>query len=316
MLVEDLHIVLKVAEFQSITGAATSLDIRTATASAALKRVEKALGAELFIRTTRRLRLSGAGERYLPKCQDALRLLEQARLNIHEEGDVLEGELRLSVSSDLGRNLITPWLDDFMDSHPGLRLRLHLSDSTIDFYRDPIDVAIRYGSPGEANLYGFKLCDSPALLCASKDYIAKHGAPRHPNELHAHNGLFYQLHDLTHNHWVFQQGGAEYKIRMNSNRISNDGDQVRRWCIAGKGLAVKSSIEVTEDLLCGKLVSLMPGYYHSPVELWLIVPSRQSITPVIRVLRDHLIDKCNNTLNKLQEKGIIKYPARSPDQMS
>ncbi|MEM7206920.1 MAG: LysR substrate-binding domain-containing protein [Pseudomonadota bacterium] len=306
MLLDDLHIIIKVAEFQSITKAATSLDIRTATASAALKRVEKSIGAELFIRTTRRLRLSGAGERYLPKCQEAVRLLEQARLNIHEDNDELDGELRISVSSDLGRNLIIPWLDKFMEDHPGISLRVHLSDSNIDFYRDPVDIAVRYSAPGEASLYGFKLCESPALLCASREYISTNGAPECPADLSSHNGLFYQLYDLTHDHWNFHQGGDEHKVKVSGNRVSNDGDQVRRWCLAGKGLAIKSCIEVFSDLLSGKLVSVMSDYQHAPVELWLIVPSRQSITPAIRKLRDFLREKCNDVLEQLQNEKLIK----------
>ncbi len=82
MLLKDLQVVLKVAEFRSITAAATRLDMRTATACAALKRVEKALGVELFIRTTRHLRLSCAGERYIPQCEQALLMPDQARQNM------------------------------------------------------------------------------------------------------------------------------------------------------------------------------------------------------------------------------------------
>ena len=75
MLLQDLQVVLKVAEFRCITAAAVDLDMRTATASAALKRAEKSLGVELFIRTTRKLRLSSAGERYIPQCEQALLIL-------------------------------------------------------------------------------------------------------------------------------------------------------------------------------------------------------------------------------------------------
>ncbi|ENN96884.1 LysR family transcriptional regulator [Pseudoalteromonas agarivorans S816] len=82
MLLEDLQVILKVAEFKSITAAASNLDMRTATASAAVKRVEQALGFELFIRTTRHLRLSAAGERYIPQCQQALAMLEQAKIHL------------------------------------------------------------------------------------------------------------------------------------------------------------------------------------------------------------------------------------------
>jgi DNA-binding transcriptional LysR family regulator len=79
MQLDDLQVVLKVAEFRSITAAATHLDMQVATASAAVKRVESALGVELFVRTTRHLRLSSAGERYLPQCMAALSMLDQAK---------------------------------------------------------------------------------------------------------------------------------------------------------------------------------------------------------------------------------------------
>ncbi|WP_255420953.1 LysR family transcriptional regulator [Pelagibaculum spongiae] len=198
MLLEDLQVILKVAEFRSITAAAANLDMHITTASAAVKRVEQSLGVELFVRTTRHLRLSHVGERYLPNCQQALQMLEQAQQNVKEDLDVVDGELRVALSSDLGRNLIIPWMDQFMDDYPSLSLRTHVSDSNIDFYRDSVDIALRYGSP------------------------------KHPHDLASHNGLFYQLHDIINNVWKFTKDGIEYKIKMNGNRASNDGDLVRR----------------------------------------------------------------------------------------
>ena len=135
MLLEDLQVVLKVAEFRSITAAATNLDMRTATASAALKRVERALGVELFIRTTRHLRLSSAGERYIPQCEQALLMLDQARQNMKDDLDSVDGELRIALSWDLGRNLVTPWLDEFMETYQDVSLRTNISDSNIDLGR-------------------------------------------------------------------------------------------------------------------------------------------------------------------------------------
>lgn len=299
MLLEDLQVVLKVAEFRSITAAAASLDMRTATASAALKRVEKTLGVDLFIRTTRQLRLSSAGERYLPQCEQALAMLDQARQNVKEDLDVVEGELRITLSSDLGRNLVVPWLDEFMELHPGVSLRAHMSDSNIDFYRDSVDIALRYGAPTEENLYGFKICDVPVLLCASTAYLEKYGTPQHPHELSSHNGLFYQRYDITYDLWEFSDGESNFKIKMHGNRASNDGDLVRRWCIAGKGLAVKSSLDMSEALVSGEVVPVMPEFKHPSSELWLVFPSRQSITPATRLLRDMLKQKCEALLQKL-----------------
>lgn len=305
MLLEDLQVILKVAEFHSITGAATHLDMSTATASAAVKRVEKYLGVELFIRTTRHLRLSSAGERYIPECKQALLALEQAKQKIKNDLDIVDGELHIALSSDLGRNVVAPWLDDFMDTYPDVSVRLNLSDSNVDFYRNNIDIALRYGSPNDANLYGFKICNVPRLLCASQEYLDQQGTPKHPHDLPLHNGLLYQLYDVIHDTWKFTHTGKEYKVKMSSNRAANDGDLVRRWCIAGKGLAVKSCLDMCEDLLSERLISVMPEFHPAPTELWLVFPSRQLITPAARLLRDRMKKECTAILTQLIEKGIL-----------
>ena len=306
MLLEDLQVALKVAELRSITAAAKDLDMQTATASAALKRVEKALGAELFVRSTRRLRLSSAGEKFIPQCAQALLTLDLARQNIRQELDSAEGELRIAVSSDLGRNLVMPWIDEFIDAYPKVSLKTNISDSNIDFYRDSVDVALRYGSPDESGLYGFKICNVPVLLCATQGYLDEHGTPNHPHHLASHNGLFYQLFDIIHDTWTFRKNDSEIKIKMRGNRSANDGDLVRRWCVAGKGLAVKSCLDISNDLVSGRLINVMPDFKPGPTELWLICPSRQSITPTVRLLRDMLKDKTRTILQQLVERGFVE----------
>ncbi|WP_238376285.1 LysR family transcriptional regulator [Marinagarivorans algicola] len=305
VLLEDLQVVLKVAEFRSITKAAAHLDMRMATASAALKRAEAALGAELFIRTTRQIRLSSAGERYLPECEKALLLLDQAKQAMCGSDGKVEGEVRLSLSSDLGRNVVMPWLDDFMDAHPHISLKATISDSTIDFYRDSVDMALRYGPPKDSNLYGFKICDVPGVLCATQAYLAQQGTPAHPHDLATHNGLFYQLHDVIYNVWAFTREGEEYTVKMRGNRASNDGDLVRRWCVAGKGVAVKSCLDMCADLLAGRVVNVLPHFTPRTSELWLICPSRQSITPAMRLLRDAFKAKSALMLEQLAAAGVI-----------
>ncbi|WP_283711208.1 LysR family transcriptional regulator [Pseudoalteromonas prydzensis] len=307
MQIDDLKLILKVAEFKSITLAAAKLDMRTATASAAIKRVEATLGVDLFVRTTRHLRLSAAGERYIPQCEQAITILEQARQNLKGEHDEIEGELRVALSSDLGRNLVIPWIDEIMDSYPKVSLRTHISDSNIDFYRDSVDIALRYGSPNDANVYGFKICNVPRLLCATKEYVQQYGEPQHPHDLAQHQGLFYQLQDIINNVWEFTDGQNKYKVKMQGKRASNDGDLVRRWCVAGKGLAVKSALDIADDLLNDRVVTLMPGYKHTCGELWLICPSRQSITPAVRLLRDTCREKARTIISQLIDKGVLEH---------
>ncbi len=309
MLLEDLNVILKVAEFRSITAAAASVDMSTATASAAIKRVERALGVELFIRTTRHLRLSVAGERYIPHCQQALQMLDIAEQNVKDDLGIIDGELRISVPSDLGRHLILPWLDEFMETHTGVSVKLHISDSNIDFYRDPVDIALRYGSPTDANLYGFKICNVLRLLCATPEYLENHGTPKHPNDLTTHNGLLYQLHDIIHDVWEFSQQGKIIKVKMHSNRTSNDAELVRRWCVSGKGIAAKSSLDMSNDLLSNKIIPILSEFPLKPTELWLICPSRQTITPAVRLLREHLKIKCADVFSQLIDKRILTKEA-------
>ncbi|WP_261817921.1 LysR family transcriptional regulator [Vibrio gallicus] len=305
MLLQDLEVILKVAEFRSITAAATNLDMRTATASAAVKRVEAELGVELFVRTTRQLRLSSAGERYLPQCEQAMLILKQAKQNVKQDQGIFDGEVRIALSSDLGRNIITPWLDSFLESYPNVKLRSSISDSNIDFYRDSVDMALRYGSPNDANMYGFKICNVPRLLCASPAYLDKKGCPETLSELSEHNGLFYQLHDILQDEWVFTYDGEVHKVKLNGNRASNDGDLVRHWCVSGQGLAIKSSLDMSSDLLSGKVLSIMPEYQPTATELWLVCPSRQSITPTVRLLRDYFRQQTAQVLSQLVDKGIL-----------
>ncbi|AWX99594.1 LysR family transcriptional regulator [Marinomonas primoryensis] len=305
MQLDDLQVVLKVAEFRSITAAATHLDMQVATASAAVKRIESALGVELFVRTTRHLRLSSAGERYLPQCTAALSMLDQAKQTISTDSDEVSGEIRIAVSSDLGRNIAIPWIDEFMSLHPQVTLRAHISDSNIDFYRDALDMALRYGPPADSNLYGFKICNVPRILAASPEYLEQHSTPQHPKDLTHHQGLFYQLQDILNDTWRFSDANNTYKIKPKAYCAANDGDLVRRWCVAGKGVAIKSSLDIAGDLLAGRVVPLMAHYKVDIGELWLVCPSRQSITPTVRLLRDMFRERTKMLLSQLVEKGFI-----------
>ncbi|CAM2921059.1 LysR family transcriptional regulator [Pseudoalteromonas distincta] len=180
MKIADLQVLLKVAELQSITAAANQLDMSSSAASVSIKRIEKALNAQIFVRTTRQIRLTPEGERYLPLCQQALELLQQGQVLIHEEQQSISGEVRMAVSSEMGRNLMRVLLNNIMDKYSEVTLRLQASDSRADFYRDGVDVALRAitkDAAKELNLYGFKIYNIPYILCASPSYIAKHDKP-------------------------------------------------------------------------------------------------------------------------------------------
>jgi len=306
MQIDDLQLVLKVAEFKSIKQAADSLDISVAVASAALKRVEKNYGLELFVRSTRSLRLSASGEKYIPQIENALVMLNQIGQSVKEELNTVDGDLRLAMPSDLGRNIVLPWLDSFTEEHPKLRLKLHISDHNIDFYKEPVDLALRYGAPKDSSMYGFKICDAPRVLCASPAYLKQHDTPEKPQDLESHNALLYELRDVIHDVWEFSKQEQIFKVKMRSNRMTNDAELVRRWCVSGHGVAVKSALDMSKDLLSGKVTPLMQGYQATPSELWLICPSRQLITPAVRLLRDFLTNQCIMILSELEGAGYLR----------
>ena len=308
MKITDLQVLLTIAELRSITAAAHKLDMSSSATSVALKRIESTLGAQIFVRTTRQLRLTPEGERYLPLCQQALNLLQQGQVLIHEEQKSISGEVRIAVSSEMGRNLMRVLLNNVMNNYSEVTLRLHASDSRVDFYRDGVDVALRAITKDAAkdlNLYGFKICNIPHVLCAAPEYIAKHGEPLTPDDLPQHNALLYKLYEVVHDGWELVNDNKKYKIKMNSDRAVNDGDIVRRWCIDGEGLAKKSAIDVAQDLLSGRLKRLMPDYKVPLTEMWLVLPSRQLISPAIRLIRDELKETISGLRMQLIAKKIL-----------
>ena len=266
------------------------------------------MGAQIFVRTTRQIRLTPEGERYLPLCQQALDLLQQGQVLIHEEQQSISGEVRIAVSSEMGRNLMRVLLNNIMDKHSEVTLRLQASDSRADFYRDGIDVALRAltkEAAQELNLYGFKICNIAHVLCASPEYIKKHGEPLTPDDLLNHNALLYKLYEVVHDGWELYNDNQKYKVKMSSDRAVNDGDIVRRWCVDGTGIVKKSAIDVAEDLLAGRLKRLMPDYKIPLTEMWLVLPSRQLITPAIRLIRDELKHTISQLRKNLIAQGII-----------
>ncbi len=297
MKLEDLDLFVRTADSGNITAAARELDISPAAASAAIKRLEQQIDNSLFIRSTRKLRLTAAGERFLPHCRRVLSELIEAKQTLAQDKTQLSGSLKISVSSDFGRNLLLPWLDEFMQQHPLLSISLNASDSLSDFYRDRVDIALRYGKPEDSSLVAFPICESDRVVCASPSYIERFGQPKHPNDLAEHNCLLYLLGDRTYDLWSFKDDQGLMRIRVQGNRICNDADLVHRWAVSGQGIAFKSRLDMAEDLQAGNVIELLPKYSTEPASLWLICPSRKQVTPAVLMFRDMLRQRCKTLLD-------------------
>ena len=133
------------------------------------------------------------------------------------------------------------------------------------------------------------------VLCASPNYLATFGIPQEPSDLLEHNCLLFQLGNRTDSLWEFisikNEETEHFKIRVPSNRSANDSDVVRRWAVAGKGIAYKSQLDMADDLRAGRVLRLLPEYQSPNIDLNLMSPTRKQITPAVLLLRDMLREK-------------------------
>ncbi|MFA0442339.1 LysR family transcriptional regulator [Vibrio sp. 10N.286.49.C2] len=291
MNTSDLNLFIRIVETGSITEAANQLDVTPAAVSTALKRLEKNLDVQLLIRTTRQLRITPQGEQFLFHCRQALASLEQGRIAAHQTQGKVSGRLRLSVSSDLGRNTLLLWIEELLDEHPLLAIDLTVGDSISDFFLDHVDIALRYGKPEDSSMVSFHIATMNRVTCASPAYIAKHGEPLVPSHLKGHNCLLHRRDGRLFHHWEYADDAGSYKVKVASNRVSNDTDIVRRWAVCGKGIAYRSQIDVQSDLNNGQLIALLPGFRSPPVELNLICPNREQVSPAVIAFRELLRKK-------------------------
>lgn len=285
----DLQLFIATVEAGSLSAAARKLGLTPAAASAALHRLEAELGAPLLVRSTRRQRITPQGELLLESARQALDLLESAGQQIRCGQVVAQGHLQVSMPSDLGRNVLLPWLTEFMATHPRISLRLQVSDRLADVYGQPVDIAIRYGHPPDSDLVALPLApDARRVLVASPEYLQRHGEVRHPEELTERNCLCYVLGEQVHQRWRFWREGRPFDIDVRGDRQADDGEVVRRWAVAGLGIAYKSQLDVQADLTAGRLVVLCPEWQGESSPLNLLCVDRRQLGPAVRLLHAFL----------------------------
>lgn len=295
---DDLQVFVLTAELGSLSAAARRLELSPAVASAALKRLEAGLGCRLLVRSTRSLRLTAEGEQYLPHARSALQNLLEGQQLLAGGKATISGLLQLSAPSDFGRNVLLPWLDAFQLRYPLLTLRLLLADRNADLFRQPVDIALRYGQPEDSSLVALPVAAANRrVLCAAPGYIAAHGAPASLGDLADHNCLRYMLAGRVHERWCFHDGRRTLEQTVKGDRISDDADVVRRWALAGRGIVYKSWLDVAQDVEAGRLIVLLPQLRGEGAPLNLICAHRAQMGETLRLLREHLVECCRLLLN-------------------
>ncbi|YCH22667.1 LysR family transcriptional regulator [Pseudomonas sp. D1-3] len=294
---DDLQMFVRTAEVGSLSAAARLLDTSPAVASAALKRLEFALQVRLFARSTRSLRLTAEGEAFLLHARQALQSLEAGRQQLAGSKSAISGPLQLAVPSDFGRNTLLPWLDTFMQTHPQVQLRLLLGDRVTDLFREPVDIALRYGEPEDSSLVALPVAaGNRRVLCAAPAYLQRHGEPRQISDLRQHNCLIYMLGGRAYERWRFHEDDRAHGLQVAGDRLSDDADVVRRWAVAGAGVVYKSWLDVAGDVRAGRLQVLLPEVLGEPTPLNLICTHREQLSKPVHLLREFVQARCAELL--------------------
>jgi DNA-binding transcriptional LysR family regulator len=281
---EDLALFVRTAALGSFSNAAREADLLPGQVAAAVARLERELDLRLFVRSTRSLRLTAEGAVYLPYAQDMLTALREGEARVRGEDAELRGVLQVAAPSDLGRNVLLPWLTAFRAAHPKLQLRLHLSDQVADVFRDPVDVAFRLGRFDNASYVALPLLPgNRRVLVASPDYLARHGVPAQLEALKEHQCLLYELGGRPYDRWSFEQDGRRVVVPVRGHLVCDDADVVRRWAVAGEGIVFKSWLDVCGDVRAGRLQVLLDGAGDS-LPLNLVCPHRKQFSSAIRQL--------------------------------
>lgn len=286
--IADLHVLIRTARSGTLTAAARTLGITPAAASATLKRLEAQLGARLFERSTRAMRLTPQGQTLLDYATRAFELLAEGESLVTADRGALVGTLRVAAPSDLTRSTLLPWFDEFLDAHPGVQLALSVGDRPLDVMRDEVDVAVRFGALADSRLVARRLADSRPVLCASPSYLRDHPAPQTPQDLLQHNCLTFHRGGRRQRLWRFARGGQWTEVRVDGDRVADDAALAREWAVAGRGITLKSALDVRQDEASGALVRLLPDWDTESYPLHALLPSGRFVPTRVRALVDFL----------------------------
>lgn len=297
---DDLSLFVRAAALGSFSQAAREVNLLPGQASAAIGRLERELDIRLFARSTRSLRLTDEGKRYLPYAQDALQALRDGHDGMRGANAQLAGTLQVAAPSDFGRNVLLPWISEFRRAHPGLDIQLLVSDQVADVFRDPVDVALRYGQMTDASYIALPVAPhNRRVLVAAPDYLARHGRPPALAALAGHACLAYRLRGRVYDRWSFALPEGEQVVQVKGALVSDDADVVRRWAVAGEGIAYKSWLDVCGDVAAGRLEVVLPQVPGEATPLSLVCPHRKQFSPAVKLLHALLKERCAPLLDAL-----------------
>ena len=284
---------VSVATRGSLTAAAKAEGVAPAIMGRRLDALEEHLGVKLLVRTTRRISLTHEGSAFLEDCQRLLSDVANAEASVSEGGVKATGHLRITAPAGFGRRHVAPLVPRFRLAHPDVTISLNLSDRVVDLAGEGFDCAVRVGDLPDSSLVSVRIADNRRLCVATPAYLQRHGVPRHPSELSGHDCLTLSSEASQTRGWAFRMpspdGGSEVvHLKPGGPRDCSDGQVLHDWCLAGYGMAWRSTWEVEAEIAAGRLVEVLEEYAAPPNGIYVVFPQRKHMPLRVRLWIDFL----------------------------
>ncbi|MGO1002882.1 LysR family transcriptional regulator [Lysobacter sp. CA196] len=276
----SMAVFVAVADTGSFAAAAQAQNLSAVMVGKHIRQLETHLGARLLQRDTRKQRLTEVGASFLEDCRrilDQVRHAESVAERLRHDGQP-SGRLRVTAPVTLGGNAVATVVTEFLQLHPEVSVELVLSDHMSDLIAEAFDVAIRIGPlPDSDHLVARPLRPYRMIVCASPEYLSRHGTPSDPRELVGHSCLNHLLwnHDAG---WRFEHIATE-PLRLRGRFASNNGEALRRAAVAGCGIVLQPEVLLADDLAAGRLLPLFAEQLPPPRPVHLLYPRDRQPLP-------------------------------------
>lgn len=289
--VENILVFIRVVELGSFTAAGRSLRMSPAVVSYRIQSLEQHLGCRLFNRTTRKLSTTEHGRAFYESSLEVREAVERAEASVASGGAVPRGSLRVTAPLGLGRQVIAPLVVRFRADHPGIDVRLRLSDYVVDLVSESVDVAVRMAVLEDSTLISRKIIDVDRVLCASPDYLSRKGSPRSIAELDRHQCLLLRYPGSRHGRLALRQpDGRTVIMSVGGHLEADDGDVLTQWAVAGEGIVAKPLFEVAHHLKSGALEPVLRDTPPVPVTLAVMHAYARLVPGKVRAFADLAVE--------------------------
>ena len=286
---------VRVVEVGSFSGAADRLGVTKSVVSRRVAELERGLGAELLRRTTRRLHLTDSGRAYYDRARRILADLAEAEQAVSSEQAALRGELRVAAPLSFGIGPLQPAITAFQARHPGVTFDLELDDRQADLVKEGVDVAVRIAELADSTLVARRLASIRSTVCASPDYLARHGIPAEPQDLAEHPALVYS-NTSQPGVWTYRDAeDREQRVRLTPRLRANNGDFLREAAIAGEGVLFSPRFIVHRALATGELVPILTHVRWPTVGAYAVYPRTRHLSARVRAFVDFLAERFADT---------------------